>query len=159
MPAWIRGGNRKLLERENLAVRATERSVAFGRNSINSPITIGVDEERIRQNLRDEIPGLAEVKGLPEAPLRAVLEKLSRNHVSEKIPTRLAAAADELIRLRADLTRLRDNRPEFAAICARVSALIDKGELDAAARHFAGWARGRSRAEERVQPVGGWISC
>ena len=98
MPAWNCGGNRKLLERENLAVRATERSVAFGGNSINSPITIGVDEERIRQNLRDEISGLAEVKGLPEAPLRAVLEKLSRNHVSEEeIPTRLAAAADELL--------------------------------------------------------------
>ena len=62
-----------------------------------------------------------------------MLDKLGETRVPlEEIPARLAAAADELIRLRADLTRLRDDRPEFATLRARASALIDQGEFDAA---------------------------
>lgn len=34
--------------------------------------------------------------------------------------------------LRADLVRLRPDRPEFASIRARASALIDRGDFDAA---------------------------
>src|SRR5271166_5276804 len=75
----------------------------------------------------------AEAKGVPEAPLREVLKKLGETEVMEaEIPDRLAKAADELLQRRADLTRLRNDRPEFAAIRARASALIDKGEFDAA---------------------------
>jgi hypothetical protein len=133
MSEWIRRWRSKAPGSENPAVSAAEASVAVGRDNINSPITIGVDEERIRQILRDEIPGLAKAKGIPEAPLRSVLEKLGEQHIPEdEIPARLAAAADELIRLRADLARLRNDRPEFAAFRARVSALIDQGDFDAA---------------------------
>jgi tetratricopeptide (TPR) repeat protein len=72
-------------------------------------------------------------KGVPEAPLREVLKRLGEAEVAEaEIPDRLAEAADELIRLRADLTRLRNDRSEFAAIRARASALIDRGEFNAA---------------------------
>jgi predicted Zn-dependent protease len=65
--------------------------------------------------------------------LREVLRRLGETDVAEaEIPDRLAKAADELIRFRADLTRLSNDRPEFAAIRARAWALIDKGDLDAA---------------------------
>ena len=75
----------------------------------------------------------AEAKGVPEAPLRKVLKRLGETEVAEaEIPDHLAKAADELIRLRVDLVRLRNDRPEFAAIRARASALIDKGDFDAA---------------------------
>ena len=78
-------------------------------------------------------PRLRKRKGVPEAPLREVLKKLGEAEVAEaEIPERIAKAADELLQLRADLTRLRNDRPEFAAIRARASALIDKGEFDAA---------------------------
>ncbi len=75
----------------------------------------------------------AEAKGVAEAPLREVLKRLGETEVAgAEIPDRLAKAADELLRLRADLARLSNDRPEFAAIRARASALIDKGEFDAA---------------------------
>ena len=94
---------------------------------------IGLDEEGVRRVLRKEISTIAKVKGVPEAPLVAVLDKLGERHVpSAEIPARLAAAADELIRLRAELARLHDDRPEFASIRTRASALIDRGEFDAA---------------------------
>ena len=65
----------------------------------------------------------AEAKGVPEAPLREVLKRLGETEAEEaEIPDRLAKAADELLQLRADLIRLRNDRPEFAAIRARASA-------------------------------------
>lgn len=76
---------------------------------------------------------IARDKGVEEAPLREVLRKLGEADVPvSEIPDRLHKAADELIQLREDLARLRNDRPEFAAIRARASALIDKGEFDAA---------------------------
>jgi hypothetical protein len=81
----------------------------------------------------DILRAVAKEKGVEEAPLRVVLKKLGADDTPlADIPARLNEAADELIRLRADLTRLRNDRPEFAAIRARALALIDKGEFDAA---------------------------
>ncbi len=75
----------------------------------------------------------AATKGVSEAPLREVLKRLGETEVVEtEIPDRLAKAADELIRLRADLAKLRNDRPEFAAVRASASAAIDKGEFEAA---------------------------
>ena len=75
----------------------------------------------------------AAAKGVAEAPLREVLKRLGETEVAEaEIPDRLAKAADELLRLRADLARFSNDRPEFAAIRARASALIDKGDFDTA---------------------------
>jgi tetratricopeptide (TPR) repeat protein len=88
----------------------------------------------------------AEAKGVSEAPLREVLKKLGEAEVTQaEIPDRLAKAADELLRLRTDLERLRNDRPEFAAIRARASALIDKGDFDAA-RSALNDGRQRARA-------------
>ena len=52
-------------------------------------------------------------KGVAEEPLREVLKRLGETEVVEaEIPDRLARAAGELLRLRADLDRLRNDRPE-----------------------------------------------
>jgi tetratricopeptide (TPR) repeat protein len=102
----------------------------------------------------------AEAKGVAEAPLREVLKRLGETEVVEaEIPDRLAKAADELIRLRADLTRLSNDRPEFAAIRARASALIDKGDFDAA-RAVLNEGRERARAlrEEASQTEAGFLA-
>jgi tetratricopeptide (TPR) repeat protein len=90
-------------------------------------------------------------KGVPEAPLREVLKRLGETEVAEaEIPDRLAKAADELLRLRADLARLRNDRPEFAAIRARASALIDQGDFDGAR---AALREGRRRADELLEEL------
>jgi tetratricopeptide (TPR) repeat protein len=79
----------------------------------------------------------AAAKGVSEAPLREVLKRLGETEVAEaQIPDRLAEAADELIRLRADLRKPRNDPPEFSTIRARTSALIDKGDLDGAEAAF-----------------------
>ncbi|HXZ02700.1 MAG TPA: tetratricopeptide repeat protein [Stellaceae bacterium] len=87
--------------------------------------------------LSEQFAALAEQvardKGVPAAPLRAVLVKLGEAHVPDhEIPQRLDAAADELIALRAQLLRLTNERPELAAIRKRALALIDRGDFDQA---------------------------
>jgi tetratricopeptide (TPR) repeat protein len=102
----------------------------------------------------------AEAKGVAEAPLREVLKRLGETEVSEaEIPDRLAKAADELIRLRADLARLSNDRPEFAAIRARASAMIDKGDFDAArAALNEGRERARALREEISRTEAGFLA-
>ena len=102
----------------------------------------------------------AEAKGVAEAPLREVLKRLGETEVAEaEIPDRLAKAADELLRLRADLARLSNDRPEFAAIRARASALIDKGDFDAArAALNEGRERARALREEASRTEAGFLA-
>jgi tetratricopeptide (TPR) repeat protein len=102
----------------------------------------------------------AEAKGVSEAPLREVLKRLGETEVAEaEIPERLAKAADELLRLRADLERLRNDRPEFAAIRARASALIDKGDFDAArATLNEGRLAARALREEIARSEAGFLA-
>jgi len=102
----------------------------------------------------------AEAKGVSEAPLREVLKRLGETEVAEaEIPNRLAKAADELIRLRADLARLSNDRPEFAAIRARASALIDKGDFDGArAALNEGRERARALREEASRTEAGFLA-
>jgi tetratricopeptide (TPR) repeat protein len=95
-------------------------------------------EELLRRTAAD--------KGVAEAPLRAVLAKLGDAHVTlADIPTRLAKAADELLALRAELGRLRNDRPEFAAIRDHAMQAIDLGDFDAARAHL---RRGREIARD-----------
>jgi tetratricopeptide (TPR) repeat protein len=102
----------------------------------------------------------AEAKGVAEAPLREVLKRLGETEVAEaEIPDRLAKAADELIRLRADLARLSNDRPEFSAIRARASVLIDKGDFDAArAALNEGRERARALREEASRTEAGFLA-
>jgi hypothetical protein len=102
----------------------------------------------------------AEAKGVAEAPLREVLKRLGETEVAEaEIPNRLAKAADELLHLRADLARLSNDRPEFAAIRARASALIDEGDLDAdRAALNEGRLRARAMREEISRSEVGFLA-
>jgi hypothetical protein len=126
MPAWLRRGDSHAPP--ELSVTADRGSIAAGRD-----ITLGLDEEGVRRVLQEELARIAEQKGVPIAPLRAVLEKLGAADVAvDEIPKRLAAAADELLALRQDLQRLGNDRPELAAMRRQALALIDAGDLDAA---------------------------
>src|SRR5207253_1369799 len=61
-------------------------------------------------------------------PLRAVLAKLGQAGVKdEDIPKRLDAAADELIKLRAEVEHFRQGPPALAAIAQEAQSLINKG--------------------------------
>jgi tetratricopeptide (TPR) repeat protein len=125
------------------SVRAGHGSVAAG-GDINAPVTLGLNEKGVGQELRKAQQPLREEherlaaqvareKGVEVAPLRAVLVKLGERGVREEdIPKRLDAAADELIKLRTENEMLRRGPPELAAIAEEVQALIDKGEFDAA---------------------------
>jgi tetratricopeptide (TPR) repeat protein len=136
------------------SVTADHGSIAAGRD-ITAPVTIGLDEKEVgqelrkaQQPLRDELERLAAQvardKGVEVAPLRVVLVKLGEKGVPEEdIPKRLDAAADELIKLRAENDQLRRGPPALAAIAEEVQALIDKGEFDDARRAL---ARGREAA-------------
>ncbi len=133
------------------SVRADHGSVAAGRD-ITRPFTFGLDQQGVgqevrkaQQPLRDELERLAaqvaREKDVEIKPLRAVLVKLGEKGVpDENIPKRLEAAADELIKLRAENEQLRRGPPALAAIAEEVQALVDKGEFDDARRAL---ARGR----------------
>ncbi len=126
-------------------VTADHNSVAAGRD-ITAPVTIGLDEKGVGQELRkaqeplrDELERLAAQvardKDVEVAPLRAVLVKLGEAGVKdEDIPKRLDEKADELIKLRTENDELRRGPPTLAAIAEEVQALLDKGEFEDARR-------------------------
>jgi tetratricopeptide (TPR) repeat protein len=127
-----------------VSVTADRGSVAAGGGIVNSPITFGLDKEGVRQVLKEELARIAQRTGVPIEPLQSVLEKLGEAEVTiEEIPKRLAAAADELLSLRQDLLRLRNDGPELAVIRDQALAHIDAGDLDAARAAF---NRGREAA-------------
>src|SRR5271156_5803925 len=141
MPDWLRPlSSAPPPPSDSPKVEATGGAVAVAGDNINSPITIGLAKEDVERWQREQLAkqdeilrAIAKDKGIEEAPLREVLKKLGEADTPlADIPARLNRAADELIQLRADLARLRNDRPEFAAIRAGASALIDKGEFDAA---------------------------
>src|ERR1700732_518448 len=119
------------------SVKAGHGSVAAGRD-ITGPVTIGLDEKEVgqelrkaQQPLRDELERLAAQsardKGVEIAPLRAVLVKLGEKGVREEdIPKRLDAAAEELTKLRAENEQLRRGPPALAGVAEGAQALIAK---------------------------------
>jgi tetratricopeptide (TPR) repeat protein len=122
---------------------------SFAAGHIAGSVTINPDAGEVVQQVAaaqneryDRI--LAEIardKGVEVAPLRAVLVKLGEKGVPEEdILKRLDAAANELIKLRAENDLLRRGPPALAAIAEEVQALLDKGEFDDARRAL---ARGR----------------
>jgi hypothetical protein len=119
--------------------------IASGRDTvISAPVNIGLDEKKTGEQiaaaqkpLDDKLERiLAEVsreKGVPVAPLRAILLKLGEAGVSEEtIPQRLDAKAAELLKLREDIARLKQAPVELASLAQRAQALIDCGDLDGA---------------------------
>jgi tetratricopeptide (TPR) repeat protein len=134
---------------------SVDRGVGAGRDIRDSTIQIGLDEKDIAQwldeaqrpvteQLASLTAQIAREKGVEVAPLRAILVKLGEAGIPDhEIPSRLDAAADQLIELRPQLARLTHDRPEFASIRNQALAHIDQGELDAAR---AALARGREAA-------------
>ena len=125
---------RKLLKtwKERLQSRHTATKFT-DRHDLALQVTADLGRVIAEQRFGSAADETAAAKGVAEAPLREVLKRLGETEVAEaEIPDRLTKAADELLRLRADLARLSNDRPEFAAIRARASGLIDKGDFDAA---------------------------
>jgi tetratricopeptide (TPR) repeat protein len=87
---------------------------------------------------------VARDKGISVEPLRSVLVRLGEKGFHDfEIPARLEAAADQLIEMRAQLTRLRNSSPEISSVRQETIALIDRGDLEGAR---AALDRGRSIA-------------
>jgi hypothetical protein len=113
---------------------------------------IGLDEKEVGRRIteaqrpvNEQLAALAaqiaRENGVETAPLQAILIKLGEAGVPDYlIPTRLDAAADELLDLRAQLARLTNDRPEFALLRSQALAHIDRGEFDAARALISGAA-------------------
>src|SRR5262249_50862125 len=119
--------------------------IASGGNTvINAPVNIGVDEKKnaeqiaaAQKPLEDRLERLAaEVarqKGVEVPPLRAILVKLGEAGVpGAGIARGLDEKADELVKLRAEIARLRQGPAELASFAQQAQALIDKGDFDGA---------------------------
>jgi tetratricopeptide (TPR) repeat protein len=123
--------------------------------NIQGPVTFGLDQKGVGQEVEEKLKPadekldkiLAQVardKGVEIAPLRSVLVKLGEAGVrDEDIPKRLDAAAEELIKLRAEVEQFQQGPPALAAIAQEAQALIDKGDLDGARKAL---VRGREAA-------------
>ena len=140
---------------------ALHSSVAVTGDVRESTIHVGLNEQetgrRVTEATRPLVERLealteqvARDKGVPIAPLRAILFKLGEARIPDyEILARLDAAADELLGLRAQLVLSRNDRPELAAIREQALSLINAGDLDAArAMLNCGRAMARALREE-----------
>jgi tetratricopeptide (TPR) repeat protein len=89
-------------------------------------------------------------KGVPAAPLRAVLERMGEGDVPvEDIATRLAAKAEEYLALREQWAKVAETRSDLAAVRQEAFAKLEKGELEGA-RALISSARERLRDARKV---------
>jgi hypothetical protein len=117
--------------------------IAAGRD-ITGPVNIGLDEKQVAQRvaeaqkplagqLEELAKQVARDKGIEVAPLRAILVKMGEaGFRDEDIPKRLSEKADELIKLREEIARLRRGPAELASFAEQAETLINKGDLDSA---------------------------
>jgi tetratricopeptide (TPR) repeat protein len=134
---------------------------------VNAPVNIGVNEKRVGEQITDaqkplveRLEGLAaqvaREKGLEVAPLRSILVKMGEAGVrDEDIPNRLDENADELIKLRAEIARLKLGPASLASFAQQAQTLIDKGDLDGAR---AALAEGRAAARTVREQSSGYES-
>jgi tetratricopeptide (TPR) repeat protein len=140
------------------SVTQSGTGIASGRDTVVSgSFNIGLDEKKVgdqiadaQKPLTDQLERLAAQisrdKGVPIAPLRTILIKLGEGGVPEEaIPQRLDAKADELLRLRDEISQLRLGPVELASFAQRAQTLIDRGDLDAARNAL---AEGRAAAHQ-----------
>jgi hypothetical protein len=121
----------------------------------HAPVTIGLDEKQVGQQITNAQKPLTEQleqlaaqvardKGVEVAPLRAILLKLGEAGVGDAdVAKRLDEKADELINLREEIAKLRQGPAELATYAQQAQALIDKGDFDGAR---AALASGRAAA-------------
>src|SRR5262249_11037012 len=120
-------------------------------SDITGPVNIGLDEKRLaeaQKPLDDKLEKLlaltAREKGVEVAPLRAILVKMGEAGVrDEDIAKRLDEKADELVKLRGEIARLRRGPAELASFAEQAETLINKGDFDGAR---AALAAGRTTA-------------
>jgi hypothetical protein len=107
--------------------------------------------ERAQQEILAKLDQIAYDKGVPTAPLRAILAKLGEVGVPDyEIPKRFDVAIEQLIELRRHLARSNVDRPEFVATRHQVLGLIDRGDL-IGARAVLQRGRGEARALRLVR--------
>jgi tetratricopeptide (TPR) repeat protein len=119
--------------------------ITSGRDTVvNAPVNIGLNEKQVGQQVTDAQKPLTEQleklaaqvardKGVEVAPLRAILVKFGEAGVrDEDISERLDEKADELIRLREEIAKLRQGPAELASYAQQAQTLIEKGEFDGA---------------------------
>jgi tetratricopeptide (TPR) repeat protein len=112
---------------------------------------------RIESTIDSQATILAEIlarvsadKGVPAAPLRAVLERLGEGDVPlEEIATRLAAKAEEYLALREQWSKVADTNPDVTAVRQEAFARLEQGDLDGARAMISG-ARERLRKAREV---------
>ena len=127
------------------AVSQSGTGIASGRDTtINGPVNFGLDEKKAGQQIsaaqkpmEDKLERLAaEVarqKGVEVAPLRAILIKLGEAGVrDDDIAQRLGDKADELVKLRREIARLRQGPAELASFGEQAQARLAAGDLDGA---------------------------
>jgi tetratricopeptide (TPR) repeat protein len=126
--------------------------------TFNAPVTVNPDAKEVVAPISERLDKLAAQqkelaaqvahdKGVPVEPLLSVLVKLGEKGVQETdVPKRLDAAADELIKLRAEVEQFQHGPPALAAIAQEAQTLIDKGDLDGA-RHALVRGREAARAQ------------
>ena len=136
--------------------------IASGRDTvINAPVNLGLDEKKVAERVADAQKPLADQfeklaaqvareKGVEIAPLRAILLKMGEAGVREEdIAKRLDDKADELLKLREEIARLRQGPAELASFAQQAQALIDKGDFDGARTALAaGRAAARTLREQ-----------
>lgn len=141
-------------------------SVVAGRDIRDSVVSVGLGSDEVERAIEEAqrpvleklealAAAIAQSRGIPAAPLRAILAKLGEAGVLDcDIPTRLDAAADELIALRTQLARLDARNPELRAIRAAALQYLDQGELEQARETLEGGrllARSSRREAARLE--------
>jgi tetratricopeptide (TPR) repeat protein len=134
-------------------------AIASGRDTIVSggQFNLGLDEKKTaeaiakaQKPLADQLERLAiqvaQEKGVPVAPLRAILLKLGEAGVSdEDLPRRLDAMADEILRLRDEIAQDKQGPQELASFAQQAQTLIDQGDIAGASKVL---AEGRASAHK-----------
>jgi tetratricopeptide (TPR) repeat protein len=139
MMRWLRPWTAP--ERNTSAARADHGSVAAGHDIRDSVIHVGLNEDKVGERIAAEIAPikagmaalsdrLAQDKGVPVAPLRAILAMLGKVGMPDhEIPKQLEIAIEQLIELRFHLAKSSIDRPEFVATRHQVLGLINRGDL------------------------------
>ena len=141
---YIHGDNKPAAPTTTVIAPAAPGITSGHDTVVNAPVTIGLNEKQVGQQIADAQKPLTEQyeklaaqiardKGVEVAPLRSILVKLGEAGVrDEEIPKRLDEKADELIKLRAEIAKLRQGPAELAAYAQQAQSLIDKGYFDGA---------------------------
>jgi tetratricopeptide (TPR) repeat protein len=124
----------RLEQRFGHALLRVERGVAEGNERLEK---IASKQDSLSAALAALAEHVSEQKGVPVAPLRAILTRLGEEEVpDDQIAARLAAKADEYVALREQWANAGASAPDVEAVRRQALTLIDRGDLDGARRLF-----------------------